>query len=135
MTWRIPSRAELTDEQIETIVAAAIAAESADARHEAAPASAAIVWWRSQMRARREAAQLAEKPIAVVHALAIAASVGVMLAVLGYAIGAVKGSWDRLAATLPSLSFANPWVALMVATTFLFIGIVSVAAYLAFSGE
>ena len=136
MTWRIPSRTELTDEQIEAIVAAALTAESADARHEAAPPSAAIVWWRAQMRARQEAARLADKPIAVVHALAIAAGVGVMLAALGYAVGAVKGSWDWVAATLPSISLANPWVAVtLTTTTFLFIGIVSVAAYVAFSGE
>ena len=136
MNWPIPSRREPTDEQIETIVAAAMAAESADARQEAAPPSAAIVWWRAQMRARQEAALLAEKPIAVVHAVSIAAGVGVMLAVLGYAIGAIKGSWDWLAATLPSVAFANPWVALtLTTTTFLFVGIVSVAAYVAFSGE
>jgi hypothetical protein len=58
-----------------------------------------------------------------------------MLAVLGYAIGALKGSWAWLAAVLPSVSLTNPWVALTLTTTLLFIGIASAAAYVAFSRE
>ena len=61
-----------TDAEIEAIVADAIAREAALAGSEAQPPSSAIVWWRAQLRARREAAALAEKPITVVHALAIA---------------------------------------------------------------
>jgi len=135
MNWRKPANRDLSDEQIEAIVAAAIAAESADAQQEAAAPSSAIVWWRAQMRARREAALLADKPIAVVHALSIAAGVGVMLGVLGYAIGALKGSWAWLTTVLPSVSLTNPWVALTLTTTFLCIVIASAAAYVAFSRE
>ena len=61
---------ELTDDQIEAIVADAIAAEASVARSEAAPPSSAIVWWRAQMRARQEAAAAADRPITSVHALA-----------------------------------------------------------------
>lgn len=85
-------RIEPTDAEIEAIVAEAIAAEAALARAEAQPPSSAIVWWRAQMRARQEAAQLAEKPITIVHALSIAAGVGLMLSVIGYAFAGVKGS-------------------------------------------
>jgi len=83
---------ELTDAQIEAIVADAIAAEASAARLEAAPPSGAIVWWRAQMRARREAAQLADKPIAIIHALAVACGAGVALALLGILIAAMRGS-------------------------------------------
>src|SRR5260221_6864339 len=87
MNTSIPSDAE-----IEAIVADAIAADAALAHAEAQPPSSAIVWWRAQMRARQEAAQLAEQPITIVHALSIAAGVGLMLSIAGYAIAGVKGS-------------------------------------------
>jgi hypothetical protein len=83
---------ELTDQQIEAIVADAMAVEASAARSEAAPPSSAIVWWRAQMRARREAAQLADRPIAIVHALAIACGAGLALAVIGLVTAAVRGS-------------------------------------------
>jgi len=86
------NRVEPTDAEIEAIVAEAIAAEAALAHAEAQPPSSAIVWWRAQMRARQEAAQLAEKPITIVHALSIAAGIGLMLSVVGYAVAGVKGS-------------------------------------------
>jgi predicted anti-sigma-YlaC factor YlaD len=41
---------------------------------------AEIVWYRAQMRARAEAAQLAGRPMAVVQALAIACAVGAIAA-------------------------------------------------------
>jgi hypothetical protein len=132
------SRPDLTDEQIEAIVTEAIAAEAADARQEAAPPSSAIVWWRAQMRARQEAARLAERPIAVVHALSIAAGVGVMLGVLGYAIAAMKGSWGWLAGAAQSTAaavaaVAGAWTALTLTTTLFLVIAASVAAYVALS--
>ena len=81
-----------SDAEIEAIVAEAFAAEAAMASSEAQPPSSAIVWWRAQMRARQEATRLAEKPITIVHALAIAAGVGLMLSLIGYAVAGVKGS-------------------------------------------
>jgi hypothetical protein len=85
-------QAELTDDQIEAIVAEAITAEASSARGEAAPPAAAVVWWRAQRRARQEAAQLADKPIAVVHALAIACGAGLALTLAGIVMTAVRGS-------------------------------------------
>ena len=53
-----------------------------------------IVWWRAQMRARQEAARNAARPIVFTQALAIAALIGLLVALAG-----------RL--TLPALSFAE----------------------------
>ena len=52
-----------------------------------------IVWWRAQMRARQDAARKAARPILFTQALAIAALIGLLVALAG-----------RL--TLPALSFA-----------------------------
>src|SRR5262245_32995011 len=43
--------------------------------------SAALVWWRAELRARREAVRAAERPLTIVHAFAGAAALGVFLAV------------------------------------------------------
>jgi hypothetical protein len=53
-----------------------------------------IVWWRAQMRARQEAARRAARPILFTQALAIAALIGLLVALAG-----------RL--TLPVLSFTE----------------------------
>jgi hypothetical protein len=139
------TRTQPTDAEIEAIVAEAIAHEAALAGSEAQPPSSAIVWWRAQMRARREATQLAEKPITIVHALAIAAGVGLMLSMVGYAIAAVKGSWGWLtnltqslsaaAGTLPSLSLATPWVLVTLTAMLVSVLIASIAAYVIYSDE
>ena len=42
---------------------------------------ASVVWWRNELRARREAVRTAARPISVVHAIAVACSVGVFVAV------------------------------------------------------
>ena len=83
---------EPTDAEIEAIVAEAIAAEASIATSEAQPPSSAIVWWRAQMRARQEAAQLVERPLTIVHALAISCGIGVLAALVGTTIAGVKGS-------------------------------------------
>jgi len=134
-----------TDAEIDAIVAEAIAHEAALAGSEAQPPSSAIVWWRAQMRARQEATRLAEKPITIVHALSIAAGVGLMLSVVGYAIAAVKGSsgWlsnvgESLTAafgSLPGLSLASPWVSVTLTAMLISVIVASVAAYVIFSDE
>lgn len=53
-----------------------------------------IVWWRAQMRARQDAARKAVRPILFTQALAIAASIGLLLSAAG-----------RL--TLPALPFVE----------------------------
>jgi hypothetical protein len=134
---------EPTDAEIEAIVADALAAEAAVARSEAQPPSSAIVWWRAQMRARQEAAQLAEKPITIVHALAIAAGAGLMLSVIGYAVAGVKGSltwatslWQSIsaAAALPA-NLSGSWMSVMLTAMLISAVIASIAAYVIFADE
>jgi hypothetical protein len=135
---------DLTDADIEAIVADAMAAEAALASSEAQPPSSAIVWWRAQMRARREAAELAEKPITVVHAVSIAAGIGLMLSVIGYAVAGVKGSlsWlggvrDSFAGLVSSLpvDLTGRWLSLTLTATLVTAVIVSIAAYVIFADE
>ena len=135
---------DLTDEQIETIVAESIAAEAAMASAEAQPPSSAIVWWRAQMRARREAAELAEKPITIVHALSIAAGIGLMLSVVGYAVAGVKGSlawltgvWDSVAAAAAGLplDLTRRWMSVTLTFTLVSVVIASVAVYFIYADD
>jgi hypothetical protein len=135
---------EPTDAEIEAIVADAIAAEASIARAEAQPPSSAIVWWRAQMRARQEAARLAEKPITIVHALSIAAGAGLMLSVIGYALAGVKGSVAWLAGVCQSISGAaagispdltSRWVSLGFTAMLISAVIASIAAYFIFADE
>jgi hypothetical protein len=133
-----------TDAELEAIVADAIAREAALASSEAQPPSSAIVWWRAQMRARQEAGQLAERPIAIVHALSIAAGIGLMLSVVGYAIAGVKGSlgwasnlWQTIVAATGALpaDLAGRWASVTLTAMLVSVVIASIAAYFIFADE
>jgi len=136
---------DLDEAEIEAIVADAIAQEAALASSEAQPPSSAIVWWRAQMRARQEAARLAEKPITIVHALSVAAGIGLMLSVIGYAVAGVKGSlgwvtalWQSAAAAAGAGSladFSGRWVSLSLTAMLISAIVISVAAYFIFADE
>jgi len=136
---------QLTDEQIEVIIADAIAAEASSARREAQPPSSAIVWWRAQMRARHEAARAVQRPLTVVHALAIACGAGLLLSLVGTAAVGVKGSFAWLTALYGSVTapataatVATPWTALPVvvlAAAFFSVLAASVAAWVIFADE
>lgn len=135
----------LTDEQIEAIIADAIAAEASSARREAQPPSSAIVWWRAQMRARQEAARAVERPLTIVHALAIACGLGLLFSLVGTAMVGVKGSIAWLTSLYGSLTFssaapsvASPWTVLPVvvlAAALFSILAASVAAWVIFADE
>ena len=139
------NQVEPTDAEIETIVAEAIAAEAALANSEAQPPSSAIVWWRAQMRARQEAAQLADRPITIVHGLAIASATGLLAALIGTSIAGVKGSLAWAAALYRSIATAAPTLAsidltsrwFMVPMTAMLVSVViaSVAAYFIYADE
>ena len=141
---RRPDR-EPTDAEIEAIVAEAIAAEASLARSEATPPSSAIVWWRAQMRARQEAALAADRPITIVHALAIAAGAGLMLSGVGYIAAGVKGSGGWLTGIYQSLaSAATPlaavdltsrWVTLPLTAMLVSALVATVAAYFIYADE
>jgi hypothetical protein len=135
---------EPTDAEIEAIVSEAIAAEAAMARTEAAPPSSAIVWWRAQMRARQEAARIADRPITIVHGLAIASGAGLLMGLLGYATGGLKGSFAWLAATYQSVAAGAPltaidltsrWVTLPMTAMLVSVLVASVAAYVILADE
>src|SRR3954462_8386497 len=98
------TRSERTDAEIERIVPDAIGGEAALARREAAPPSSAIVWWRAQMRARQEAARAADRPIPIVHGLAIACFCGRGLSLLGTLVAGVRGSAGWLAGVYASFT-------------------------------
>lgn len=137
--------AELTDDQIEEIVSEALTAEASAARAEAAPPSGAVVWWRAQMRARQEAAQLADRPIAVVHSLAIACGAGLALALGGIVMTAVRGSLGWLtdlyhvaasgAAALAAFDLNSSWLTVSLTAMLVTIVIVSLAAVVVLADE
>jgi hypothetical protein len=136
---------EPTDAEIEAIVAEAIAAEAAIARTEAAPPSSAIVWWRAQMRARQEAARAADRPITIVHGLAIACGSGLALSLIGSAVAGVRGSsgWlvdvyhtlSTTAAPLASIDLTSRWVTLPMTAMLISALVVTVAAYFIYADE
>jgi hypothetical protein len=135
---------QLTDEQIEAIIADAIAAEASSARREAQPPSSAIVWWRAQMRARQEAARTVERPLTVVHGLAIACGAGLLLSLVSTAAVGVKGSFAWLtalygSATAPATAAgAGPWTAfpvVVLAAALFSVLAASVAAWVIFADE
>jgi hypothetical protein len=136
---------EPTDAEIEAIVAAAITAEAALARHEASPPSSGIVWWRAQMRARQEAAQAAERPITIVHGLAIACGAGLALSLVGTAFAGVRGSAAWLASIYGSLALAagplaaidlsSRWVTVPMTAMLISAVVITVAACVIFADE
>ena len=70
-----------------------------------------IIWWRSQMRAREEAARKAARPIVFTQALAIAALIGLLVSVAG------RLTLPALSlGVLPVLSVGMPFVYLVLAT-------------------
>jgi hypothetical protein len=73
---------------------------------EATPPSSGIVWWRAQMRARQEAARVADRPISIVHALAIACVAGLALGLVGTVAVWVRGSASWLTGWTTSLATA-----------------------------
>ena len=136
---------ELTDAEIEAIVREAIAAEASAAHREAAPPSSAIVWWRAQMRARQEATRAVERPLTIVHAVAIASGVGLLLSVAGLAAAGLKGSAAWLggiyesfsagAGSLAAIDLTSRWITLPITAMLVSVFVASIAAYLIFADE
>ena len=77
--------------------------EDRDTAHaEAKVPPAAVVWWRSQIRAREEAARIAARPIALVQTIAT-----VCVAVVSLAVAPTASSWVR--ALITSLGATDWW--------------------------
>lgn len=64
--------------------------------------SAGTVWWRAQLRARREAARVAARPLAVAHLATCVAVIGLAIALTAF-VAAAAGEWLPGTGDLPSL--------------------------------
>jgi hypothetical protein len=84
------------------VVAGALQEEHDTALAEARVPSAGLVWWRAELRARREGAKAAERPLTLVHSLAAASVIGVGAALVGGMIPYVRELFAAFAG-LPEL--------------------------------
>jgi hypothetical protein len=110
---------------------------------EATVPSSAIVWWRAQMRSRREAAAEASRPISFVQGIAVACAAGILATLLGIFVpafrqgmswiaGAADG-WSALSLPAASTDFvSNPLVLAGIAAFGLCALVLPVALYFAF---
>jgi hypothetical protein len=87
------------------LIAAVIDADYEQAwRHVRVPSSA-HVWWRAQMRARRDATRAAARPITLVQGLAAASTAGLAAAGVGYLSG--TSLWARFISLVPDAAAAT----------------------------
>lgn len=87
-------------------IARALGEAREEERASAAIPDSGLVWWRAQMRARREAAETAGRPITAVQAIAFACAVGVLGAFIG-ATSAWLQKWLQAAAGEAESSLAG----------------------------
>lgn len=66
--------------------------------------SSAIVWWRAQMRARREAVEKAAEPISVAQGIAVACAGGLTATAAGYYVPTFRRAVDWLVIRTGDLS-------------------------------
>jgi hypothetical protein len=91
---------------------------------EASVPSSAIVWWRSQMRSRREAAERAVQPISVVQGIALSCAAGLLATTLGIFVPTFRRSLAWMSEALASFSGVSvPVVADPLASPFVLAGI------------
>ncbi len=124
-------------------VVSALLGEHHTLMHEAAVPSSAIVWWRAQMRSRREAAATASRPISFVQGVALACAAGLLATLLGIFVPAFRqatvwianaaNGWSALSLPIGTGEFvANPLVLAGVAAVALCALVLPVALYFAF---
>jgi hypothetical protein len=97
------------------------------------------------MCARQEAARAASRPITIVHALAIACGVGLVVSLMGTAFAGVRQSIGWLTIgyqalvsmliQLASIDMTSRWVTLPITAMLASVVIASVAAYVIFADE
>ncbi|MEO6213311.1 MAG: hypothetical protein ABIP65_06755 [Vicinamibacterales bacterium] len=75
---------------------------------EATVPSSAIVWWRAQMRSRREAAEQATQPITVIQGLAGACAAGLLVAAVGFFSPTFKQALEWIGLATGSLTGLAP---------------------------
>ena len=104
-----------------------------DSRAEAHVPASGMVWWRAQMRARREAASTAARPITVVQAIAGLAAlvllVGTLASLSPWVTATFSSSFSMVSISLPDVrSAAGSWA---VTAAIAFLAVTSIAVYLA----
>ena len=125
-------------------VAGAIGEDCRTLAGEARLQPAAVVYWRSQLRARREAARQVTGPIAAFQAVAAASLIGVVGALAGLLMPGVRpwlmGQWNQWATVAPmwidqtsSAVSGSPLGAMMVVVVGAAVVSVPLAIYLIFS--
>jgi hypothetical protein len=108
--WPERADAELREHAAACAICAEVAAVGAalDADREALRAEAVLpegglVWWRAQLRARREAAKVAGRPITAAQVLALASAAGLAGACFGATSAWFQEALGRVAANLRGL--------------------------------
>ncbi|MEO7270554.1 MAG: hypothetical protein ABIX28_14270 [Vicinamibacterales bacterium] len=101
-------------------------------RAEAHVPASGMVWWRAQMRARREAARAAARPITVVQAIAglagLALIVGTLAWLSPWVAATFTSSFSRVSGTLPDVrAAASSWA---VTAGIAFLAVTSIVVYL-----
>ena len=92
-------------------VAAPLLDEHRAAVQAATVPSSAIVWWRAQMRSRREAAETAAQPISVVLGIAVACAVGLLATAVGIFVPTFRKALPWMAerfSAVPTIASAVP---------------------------
>ncbi len=112
---------------------------------EAQVPSSAIVWWRAQMRSRREATQVAAQPIAFVYGLIVACIAGVTVAAAGFFsptfrqslawMAGLIGSAPQLSLSLPADPQTSPFFIAVAAALVLCAIVLPLALYFTFQAE
>ncbi len=100
-TRRAPGRCD-SCRDLHTI-ASALQDDQAEALAEARVPSAGQAWWRAELRARQEAAAVADRPITVATGLAAASLVGLLASVAGV-LGWWLQDWLGMPAALQSVA-------------------------------
>src|SRR5262245_65548437 len=75
--------------------------------------SAGLVWWRSELRARREAMRAAERPLKLVHAFGTACGLGVFAALVMQLSPWTRQMARQMFATIADLSVSETAATLM----------------------
>ena len=112
---------------------------------EAQVPSSAIVWWRAQMRSRREAARVVTQPMTFVQGLIWACAAGLTVAAAGFFIPTFRGATEwltaaaggvpRVSLSLPADALANPIVMAAGAALILCAIVLPLALYFTFQEE
>ena len=110
--------------------------------------SSAIVWWRAQMRSRREAAETAAQPITWAQGLALACAAGILVAAVGFfaptfmkalewatGVSIAAPSLPLPSLGLPDVAMTSPIVVAMAATLGFVVLVVPVVLYFTFREE